>query len=574
MRKRPESDCFKRQLRLKDVKRRICRYAVFTCMLLLPGIVWGQEQKVTLHFKDAPVQDVLKEINRQTGLDFVYNLTQLQEINPVTVNVENVTVDAALTQLLKDTPYKHQFEMGSIIIRRQETRPVQQDMKELKGQVKDQQGNPLPYASVLVKGTTIGVVTDMDGRFKLAVPADNPGELVISYVGMQPVTVKRRAGREIHVTLTMNSEQMDEVIITGYQVIDRRKSTVSNTVLKMDDIIVPGAASLDQMLEGRVPGMTLITNSGEVGIVPKIRIRGTSTLIGNREPLWVVDGIVVQDPVPISAEELNDPDYINRIGNAIAGLNPQDIERIDVLKDAAATALYGTKAANGVIVITTKKGRVGPPLITYNMTTTFRQRPRYTDRHVDLMNSKERVMFSRELHEQHYVFDGVINYVGYEGLLHQLYNHEINDAQFVEEVARLETENTDWFKLLTKDSFSHQHTVSISGGSEETRYYASIGFMRDNDVIKSNYNQRYTAALNLESSLTEWLYASFQLQGNVSQRRYYQDELAPMDYAYNTSRAIPAYEENGDYFYYNRLINGNNYQTYANASNIRLFIEK
>ena len=561
MRKRPESDCFKRQLRLKDVKRRICRYAVFTCMLLLPGIVWGQEQKVTLHFKDAPVQDVLKEINRQTGLDFVYNLTQLQEINPVTVNVENVTVDAALTQLLKDTPYKHQFEMGSIIIRRQETRPVQQDMKELKGQVKDQQGNPLPYASVLVKGTTIGVVTDMDGRFKLAVPADNPGELVISYVGMQPVTVKRRAGREIHVTLTMNSEQMDEVIITGYQVIDRRKSTVSNTVLKMDDIIVPGAASLDQMLEGRVPGMTLITNSGEVGIVPKIRIRGTSTLIGNREPLWVVDGIVVQDPVPISAEELNDPDYINRIGNAIAGLNPQDIERIDVLKDAAATALYGTKAANGVIVITTKKGRVGPPLITYNMTTTFRQRPRYTDRHVDLMNSKERVMFSRELHEQHYVFDGVINYVGYEGLLHQLYNHEINDAQFVEEVARLETENTDWFKLLTKDSFSHQHTVSISGGSEETRYYASIGFMRDNDVIKSNYNQRYTAALNLESSLTEWLYASFQLQGNVSQRRYYQDELAPMDYAYNTSRAIPAYEENGDYFYYNRLINGNNYVT-------------
>lgn len=561
MRKKTESDFCKRNLCLKDVKHRICRYAVFACMLLLPGIVWGQEQKVTLHFKDAPVQDVLKEINRQTRLDFVYNLTQLQEINPVTVDVENVTVDAALTQLLKDTPYEHHFEMGSIIIRRRETHPKQQEMKELKGQVKDQQGYPLPYASVLVKGTSIGVVTDMDGRFKLAVPADNAGELVISYVGMRTATVKGRADREIHVTLTMDSEQMDEVIITGYQVIDKRKSTVSNTVLKMDDIIVPGAASLDQMLEGRVPGMTLVTNSGEVGVVPKIRIRGTSTLVGNREPLWVVDGIVVQDPVPISAEELNDPDYINRIGNAIAGLNPQDIERIDVLKDAAATALYGTKAANGVIVITTKKGRVGPPLITYNMTTTFRQRPRYTDRHVDLMNSKERIMFSRELHEQHYVFDGVINYVGYEGLLHQLYNHEINDAQFVNEVARLETENTDWFKLLTDDSFSHQHTVSISGGSEETRYYASIGFMRDNDVIKSNYNQRYTAALNLESSLTEWLYASFQMQGNVSRRKYYQDELAPMDYAYNTSRAIPAYDERGDYFYYNRLIENNNFVT-------------
>ena len=113
--------------------------------------------------------------------------------------------------------------------------------------------------------------------------------------------------------------------------------------------------------------MMFMSNSGEVGVVPKIRIRGTSTLIGNREPLWVVDGIVLQDPVNISPEELNNPDYVNRIGNAIAGLNPQDIERLDILKDAAATALYGAKAANGVIVITTKKGHIGKPIISYNM---------------------------------------------------------------------------------------------------------------------------------------------------------------------------------------------------------------
>ena len=256
------------------------------------------------------------------------------------------------------------------------------------------------------------------------------------------------------------------------------------------------------MLEGRISGMTLVSGSGEVGVAPKIRIRGTSTLIGNREPLWVVDGIIVQDPVPISAEELNDPDYINRIGNAIAGLNPQDIERLDVLKDAAATALYGTKAANGVIVITTKKGRMGAPIINYNMTTTFRQRPRYSDRKIELMNSKERIQFSRELNEQHYVFSGHFNYVGYEGLLNDLYNGKINDTQFAEKVAYLETLNTDWFKLLTDDSFSHQHTVSISGGSNETRYYASIGYSRDNDVLKGNYNERYTSSLNLESTLS------------------------------------------------------------------------
>ena len=150
-------------------------------------------------------------------------------------------------------------------------------------------------------------------------------------------------------------------MITGYQVVDRRKNTSAVTSVKVGDIMIPGVSSIDKMLEGRIPDMVFMTNSGEVGVVPKIRIRGTSTLIGNREPLWVVDGIIVQDPVNIEPETLNDPDYINRIGNAIAGLNPQDIERLDILKDAAATALYGTKAANGVIVITTKRGHVGRP---------------------------------------------------------------------------------------------------------------------------------------------------------------------------------------------------------------------
>ena len=149
--------------------------------------------------------------------------------------------------------------------------------------------------------------------------------------------------------------------------------------------------------------MLVSNNSGEIGVAPKIRIRGTSTLVGNREPLWVVDGVVVKDPVDISPDELNDPDYVNRIGNAISGINPQDIDRIDVLKDAAATAIYGTKAANGVIVITTKHGFEGKPRISYNATVNYKCRPRYTDCSVDVMNSKERIQFSRELLADHYL---------------------------------------------------------------------------------------------------------------------------------------------------------------------------
>ena len=122
---------------------------------------------------------------------------------------------------------------------------------------------------------------------------------------------------------------MEEVVITGYQTVDRRKSTSSVTTRKMEDLHIPGISSLDQMLQGQIPDLIMMSNSGEVGVVPKLRIRGTSTLIGNREPLWVLDGIIMQDPVDVLAADLNDPDYINRVGNAIAGINPQDIERIE-----------------------------------------------------------------------------------------------------------------------------------------------------------------------------------------------------------------------------------------------------
>lgn len=149
------------------------------------------------------------------------------------------------------------------------------------------------------------------------------------------------------------------VVETGYGTIDRRHLTSSVTSVRAEDILVPGMSSIDQALEGRIPDLVLMSNSGEVGATPKIRVRGTSTILGNREPLWVLDGIVLTDPVDIEPEVLNDPDYINVIGNAIAGINPQDIERIDVLKDASATAIYGTQAANGVIVVTTKRGQIG-----------------------------------------------------------------------------------------------------------------------------------------------------------------------------------------------------------------------
>lgn len=544
---------------------KLCSFFMLIVCMNLSAAVLGQEANLTVEVTNGNIREVLNQIKEQSNYTFVYNVEELNEIGNVTINLKNNDIRSILNACLEGKGFTYSIVDNVIVIRKVPVAPSMSadSVRVIRGIVTDSKKEPLPGVSIIIKGTTIGVASDATGHFELVPPQDSNIVLLFTFVGMKTKTIIYHGEKELKVTLEEENVAMDEVVITGYQTIDRRKNTSSVQSVRMEDINIPSATSIDQMLEGRITNMIVMTNSGEVGVAPKLRIRGTSTLVGNREPLWVVDGIIVQDPVNISPEELNDPDYINRIGNAIAGLNPQDIERIDILKDAAATALYGTKAANGVIVITTKKGRVGPPIITYNMTTTFRQRPRYTDRSINLMNSKERIDFSRQLMEQHYDFkNGNMNLVGYEGLLSQLYNGDINETQFAQEVAKLETMNTDWFKLLTEDSFSHQHTISVSGGSEEMRYYSSIGFSRDNDVIKGDYTQRYTASINVESNLTSWLSSSFQLLGNVSERNYYQDDISPMDYAYNTTRTLPAYDENGEYYYFQKHASSSNLVTW------------
>ena len=525
------------------------------CVQVVHASAWSQEVRMDVMFENEPLTRVVAELQERTGYEFFYLEENLADAGRVTVKMTGATLEEVLAAVLRGTGLTWEMMDGVVVIRRGgvETRSTVADsVRLIRGRVVDEKGVPLPGVTVLLEGTTMGVATDANGQFEMVQPRDTAGHLVLSFVGMKTVTVRWEQGKEVRVTMEPESAEMDEVVVTGYQRVDRRKSTAAVSSKKIEEIMIPGATSLDQMLMGQIPDMMVMSNSGEVGVVPKLRIRGTSTLIGNREPLWVVDGIVVQDPVEIAPEELNDPDYINRIGNAIAGLNPQDIDRIDVLKDAAATALYGTKAANGVIVITTKKGRVGRPIVTYAMTMTLRQRPSYKDRNVNVMNSKERIQFSKELLAEHYAFPDDMSMVGYEGLAMKLYNHELSEAEFNEEVAKLEVLNTDWFDLLTKNSLSHQHTLSISGGSDEAKYYASIGYMRDNDVIWDDNNERYTAALNLDANLTSWLTASLSMNGNVSSRDYYQEELAPMDYAYTASRTIPAYTEEGDYYFYDR----------------------
>ena len=446
---------------------------ILLCCLQTVNANVSAQQRLDVSFKDASLETVITYLQAQTGYEFFYLESNLASASRVTVDLKQETLPEILDEVLKGQGLAYEIKDGVVIIT---VEPAGDEDKKLivaEGRVVDKTKNPLPGVAVQVKGTTTGVSTNVDGYFKLVVPDSLHSELIFSFIGMKTLTLKyahRPKNREWVITMVEEVQEIDEVVVTGYQIINRRQLTSAINSVKAEDIMVPGVTTIDKMLEGQIPDLVLTTNSGEIGVVPRLRIRGTSTLIGNREPLWVIDGIVQQDPVNISPEELNDPDYINRIGNAISGLNPQDIERIDVLKDASATALYGTRAANGVIVITTKRGHVGDPIVSYSMTGTLKLRPRYSDRTIDVMTSKERVQFSRDLLDSNFEFAGDVALVGYEYLYQQLYAKQISYDDFVRQVSEMESLNTDWFDVLGNDTFSSQHTLSITGGSEKIRY--------------------------------------------------------------------------------------------------------
>ena len=428
--------------------------------------------------------------------------------------------------------------------------------QEVIGTVVDEAGEPLIGAHIRDKGNTINAVTDTDGNFRVKVPTEG-ATLMLTYVGMKPIVQKVKAGQKVKWVMQDDVKLMKDVVITGYQQLDRRNLTSSVTSVDMKDIEIPGISSVDKMLEGRIPDLVLTNNSSEINATPRLRVRGTSTLIGNREPLWVLDGIILTDPVDLSPDVLNDPDYVNRIGNAIAGINPQDIQRIDVLKDAAATALYGTRAANGVIVVTTKSGREGKPTVNYSGQLTLRKRPYYSDGKINLMNSAERLQFSQFLAEEHYAYPSNMSKVGYEEALRQLYAGEITRQEFNTAIEKMKTENTDWFSLLCRNSFSQDHSVSVSGGSDKVRYYTSLGVTQQDDVVRGAHNNRYTAMAKINYDISSKLKAELNINGNISSRDYAASDLNVIDYAYNTNRIIPARNADGSYFTYLKYNTGN-----------------
>ena len=501
---------------------------------------------VNLECHNLRLADALRNLERSSGyyrLQFAYEDV---ERYMVSVKLKNASIDQAMKLLLKGTSLRHEVNgryVQVFAVKSYKPKGI------VSGVVKEETGEPLIGVAVRDKTHGRATVTDIDGKFTIPCQ-EKDVTLHFSFIGKKTQAITARNGQLLEVTLVDNAKLMKDVVVTGYQQLDRRNLTSSVVSVDMKDVDIPGISSVDKMLEGKIPDLMVASNSGEINATPRLRVRGTSTLIGNREPLWVLDGIILTDPVDLSPDVLNDPDYVNRIGNAIAGINPQDIQRIDVLKDAAATALYGTRAANGVIVVTTKSGREGNARVSYTGNFTARQRPYYSDRKINLMNSKERIQFSRDLIDLHFQYPTNMPLVGYEAALQNLYKGIYTEEQFNSEVAAMQTRNTDWFDILCHNSFSQDHSVSVSGGSDKVRYYTSLSLTDQDDVINNTTNRRYTMMSKINMKINSKLDLEVNVNGNLNDREYAQSNINPINYAYNTSRTIPAYNEDVSYAYY------------------------
>ncbi len=301
------------------------------------------QKRVNLQVTNQPLLRVLDVLQEQSGFSFLFSSEDVKGVENVTVNLKDVSLEEALKQVLKGTPLHYEINNGVVVFQKKivPQRTAQLKNKEIIGWVTDRKKIPLEGVNVVVKGRNIGTTTNKEGKFGLQFATLNDFVLEFSFLGMKKQEVKYAGRDTIRVIMDDEVHEMEEVTVvsTGYQKIDARKLTSAVTTVKAAEVVVPGLSTIDQMLEGYVPGMVFMSNSNTIGAVPRIRIRGTSTILGNQEPLWVVDGIIYSDPVNFDPEQLNDLDFVNLLGNAISGINPEDIDQIDVLKDASATAI-------------------------------------------------------------------------------------------------------------------------------------------------------------------------------------------------------------------------------------------
>ena len=425
-------------------------------------------------------------------------------------------------------------------------------------------GEPVIGASVMVQGSKQGTVTDINGNFSLDVPAGK--KITVSYIGMQSETVSVGKGK-LNISLQSDNTTLNDVVVTGMQKMDKRLFTGSSTKLDAEKAKIDGVADISRSLEGRVAGVSVQNVSGTFGTAPKIRVRGATSIYGSSKPLWVVDGVIMEDVTEVDADALSSGDAETLISSAIAGLNSDDIESFQILKDGSATSIYGARAMAGVIVVTTKKGKAGQTRISYTGEYTMRLKPSYTQ--FNIMDSQEQMGIYKEMEANGHISLARTYRAGSSGVygkMYQLMNqYDATSGKFGlantpeaknAYLREAEYRNTDWFDELFSTSLQMNHSISMSTGTERAQYYTSFSLMDDPGWTEQSKVKRYTFNINALYNISDKV--SLNLIGNTSYRKQRAPgttnqstdvvsgevsrdfDINPYSYAMNTSRTLDA----------------------------------
>lgn len=547
-------------------------------------------QKITLSERNISLAKVFIKISQQSGYDFLVKESMLKGTKPVNILVKDADINNVLKLVFKDQPLDYTIEDKTILIKPKEKSIIDKVIDyftataaiKITGVVKDNNGVTMPGVSVTIKGTTQTVVTNEKGEYQITVP-DNNAVLLFRFIGYKTLEQTVGSRTRIDVVLEEDSSQLKEVNIvsTGYQNLDRKLFTGASTQVKAIDAERNGVPDVSRMLEGQVAGVSVQNVSGTFGAAPKIRVRGATSITGDNKPLWVIDGIILEDVVNISNDALSTGDANTLVGSSVAGLNPDDIESFNILKDAAATAMYGARAMNGVIVVTTKKGKqsLGAPRINYTGNFTTYLKPSYNN--FDVLNSADQMSVMMEMLDKGYfqhtsasrAADGGPFYKMYNALYdydpvtdtYALKNTALDRADFLNRYANA---NTDWFDVLFRNSLMQEHSMSFSSGTENFQTYASTSYLHDNGQTLGNNVNRFTGNLRTNFKLSKKLSGEFIINGSIRDQkapgtlsRVTDDvygtfsrsfDINPYSYALNTSRAMTAYDENGNLDFFTR----------------------
>ena len=427
----------------------VSRLLFITALSSISLFSYAQHQQVRLTGSNVTLKTAFKQIEQQTKLFVDYNTQEVNDSRVLTKLPKNSNVKEVMEQLLEGSGCSITFSNGHIIINKQ-ARTVS-STKNISGVVKDETGEPVIGANVVVKGTTNGTVTDMNGRYSLEVPEG--GVLQISYIGYNTQEVKVGSGDVVNVSLREDSEALDEVVVIGYGTVKKSDLTGAVGSVQMKDVSQVGITSADRALQGQIAGVQVNARTGQPGESMMIRVRGSNSLAGGNEPLYVIDGMPI--------EKMN------------SDINPEDILSMEVLKDASSTAIYGSRGANGVVMITTKRGRTGDTVLEYNGyvgVSSLRKK-------LDLLGKDD-----------------------YIAMVNEVSQNDGNGIAITPEQAAM-LPNNDWQDLAYQTALTHSHQVSVSGGTDKTKLYSSLNYMNQEGIIKGSDYNRFALRINGDQKL-------------------------------------------------------------------------